>query len=167
LRRSGKGEKGRCLPWSKEEEGAYIFWMKQVPVQCKPKDVQSLQSSYFLVFYHFRFETTTLTFSRIIDFDDTTNLFLKQVYSCAVVDTYICLIWTDLLILISRPVHWDKFYQSTHCKGKLHKLPISSLSYHFSPFENENYHRFVISLQANNLTSLSPYATDLQGTSDR
>ena len=24
--------KGRCLPWSKEEEGAYIFWMKQVPV---------------------------------------------------------------------------------------------------------------------------------------
>jgi hypothetical protein len=32
LRRSGEGEKGRCLPWSKEEEGAYIFWMKQVPV---------------------------------------------------------------------------------------------------------------------------------------
>jgi hypothetical protein len=32
-------------------------------------------------------------------------------------------------------------------------------------FQNENYHRFVISLQANNLTSLSPYATDL--TSDR
>jgi hypothetical protein len=29
----------------------------------------------------------------------------------------------------------------------------------------ENYHRFIISLQANNLTSLSPYATDL--TSDR
>ena len=27
------------------------------------------------------------------------------------------------------------------------------------------YHRFIISLQANNLTSLSPYATDL--TSDR
>jgi hypothetical protein len=24
--------KGRYLPWSKEEEGAYIFWMKQVPV---------------------------------------------------------------------------------------------------------------------------------------
>jgi hypothetical protein len=24
--------KGRCLPWSKEEEGAYIFWMEQVPV---------------------------------------------------------------------------------------------------------------------------------------
>jgi hypothetical protein len=23
---------GRCLPWSKEEEGAYIFLMKQVPV---------------------------------------------------------------------------------------------------------------------------------------
>jgi hypothetical protein len=37
---------------------------------------------------------------------------------------------------------------------------LNSLSYHFSPFENENYHRFVISLQANNLTSLSPYATD-------
>jgi len=33
LRRSGEGEKGRCLPWSKEEEGAYIFWMKQVPVR--------------------------------------------------------------------------------------------------------------------------------------
>jgi hypothetical protein len=30
---------------------------------------------------------------------------------------------------------------------------------------NENYHRFDISLQANNLNSLSPYATDL--TSDR
>jgi hypothetical protein len=29
--RSGEGEKGRCLPWSKEEEGAYVFWMKQVP----------------------------------------------------------------------------------------------------------------------------------------
>ena len=32
LRRSGEGEKGRCLPWSKEEEGTYIFLMKQVPV---------------------------------------------------------------------------------------------------------------------------------------
>jgi hypothetical protein len=32
LRRSGEGVKGRCLPWSKEEEGGYIFWMKQVPV---------------------------------------------------------------------------------------------------------------------------------------
>ena len=35
LTRSGEGEKPsncRCLPWSKEEEGAYIFWMKQVPV---------------------------------------------------------------------------------------------------------------------------------------
>jgi hypothetical protein len=29
---SGEGAKGRCLPWSKEEEGAYTFWMKQVPV---------------------------------------------------------------------------------------------------------------------------------------
>ena len=28
----GEGEKGRYLPWSNEEEGAYIFWMKQVPV---------------------------------------------------------------------------------------------------------------------------------------
>jgi hypothetical protein len=28
----GEGVKGRCLPWSKEEEGTYIFWMKQVPV---------------------------------------------------------------------------------------------------------------------------------------
>ena len=26
------GEKGRYLPWSKEEEGVYIFWMKQGPV---------------------------------------------------------------------------------------------------------------------------------------
>ena len=42
---------------------------------------------------------------------------------------------------------------------------LNSLSYHFSPFENKNYHRFIISLQANNLTSFSPYATDL--TSDR
>jgi hypothetical protein len=48
--------------------------------------------------------------------------FLKQVHSCAVVDA--CLIWTDLIILISRPVRWDKLYQSTHFKGKLHKLPI-------------------------------------------
>jgi hypothetical protein len=32
LRRSGEGVKGRCLAWSMEEEGAYIFWMKQVPV---------------------------------------------------------------------------------------------------------------------------------------
>ena len=64
-------------------------------IQCKPKDVQSLQSSYFLFFYHFGFETTTLTFSRIIDFDDTTNLFFKQVYSCTVVEA--CLIWTDLI----------------------------------------------------------------------
>ena len=27
-----------------------------VYIQCKPMDVQSLQSSYFLVFYHFGFE---------------------------------------------------------------------------------------------------------------
>jgi hypothetical protein len=79
-----------------------------VYIQCKPKDVQSLQSSYFLVFYHFGFETTSLTFSCIIDFDDATNLFLRQVYSCAVVDA--CQIWTDLIILISRPVRWDKLY---------------------------------------------------------
>ena len=32
MRQSGEGEKGRYLPWSKEEEGACIFWMKQVPV---------------------------------------------------------------------------------------------------------------------------------------
>ena len=32
MRRSVEGGKGRCLPWSKEKEGAYIFWMKQVPV---------------------------------------------------------------------------------------------------------------------------------------
>ena len=81
-----------------------------------------LQSSDFLVFYHFGFEITTLI--RIIDFDDATNLFLKQVYSCAVVDA--CLIWTNLIILISRPVRWDKLYQSTHFKGKLHKIPINS-----------------------------------------
>ena len=97
-------------------------------MQCiynKPQGVQSLQSrpSYFLVFYHFGFETTTLTFSRIIDFDDATNLFFKRVYSCAVVDA--CLMWTDLIILISRPVRWDKLDQSTHFKGKLHKLPIN------------------------------------------
>jgi hypothetical protein len=40
--------------------------------------VQSLQSSYFLVFYHFGFETMTLTLSHIIDFDDATNLFLNK-----------------------------------------------------------------------------------------
>ena len=80
------------------------------------------KSSYFLVFYHFGFETTTLTFSRIIDFDDATNFFFKQVYSCTVVDA--CLLWTDIIILILRPVRWDKLYQSTHFKGKLHKLQI-------------------------------------------
>jgi hypothetical protein len=96
-----------------------------VYIQCKPKDVQSLQSSYVLVFYHFGFEPTTLTLSRIIDFDDATDFFFKQVYSCTVVDA--CLIWTNLLILISRPVRWDKLYQSTHFKGKLHKLPIYSI----------------------------------------
>jgi hypothetical protein len=48
-------------------------------------------------------------------------------------------------------------------KGKYFTL--NSLSNHFSPFQNENYQRLVISLQANNLTSLFPYATDL--TSDR
>ena len=67
----------------------------------------------------------TLTFSRIIDFDDATNLFLKQVYSCAAVDA--CLLWTDLIILISRPLRWDKLDQSTHFKGKLHKLPIKMI----------------------------------------
>ena len=92
-------------------------------IKCKHKDVQSLQSSYFLVFYHFGFETTTLTFSRIIDFDDATNLFFKRVFSCAVVDP--CLLWIDLIILISRPVRWEKLYQSTHFKGKLHKLQIN------------------------------------------
>jgi hypothetical protein len=49
--------------------------------------------------------------------------FFKRVYSCAVVDA--CLMWTDLIILISRPVRWDKLDQSTHFKGKLHKLPIN------------------------------------------
>jgi hypothetical protein len=66
----------------------------------------------------------------IIDFDAATNLLLKQVYSCAVVDA--CLIWTDLIILISRPVRWDKLDQSTHFKGKLHKLPIEKRSMSFS-----------------------------------
>jgi hypothetical protein len=45
-------------------------------------------------------------------------------------------------------------------KGKYFTL--NSLSNHFSPFENENYHRLVISLQANNLTSLFPYATGFE-----
>jgi hypothetical protein len=55
---------------------------------------------------------------------------------------------------------------SEHFISIKHRIFTSKiLSYHFSPFENENYHRFIISLQANNLTSLSPYATDL--TSDR
>ena len=80
------------------------------------------KSSYFLVFYHFGFETTTSTFSCIINFDGATNLF-KQVYSCTIVDA--CLAWTDLIILISRPVRWDKLYQSTHFKEKLYKLPIN------------------------------------------
>ena len=32
--------KGICLPWSKEEEGTYIFGMKQVPVTCNPTHFQ-------------------------------------------------------------------------------------------------------------------------------
>jgi hypothetical protein len=45
LRRSGEGEKGRCLPWSKEKEGAYIFWMKQVPVIKKDNYIITLLNS--------------------------------------------------------------------------------------------------------------------------
>jgi hypothetical protein len=37
--KSGEGEKGRCLPWRKEKEGAYIFWMKQVSVHWNPEPV--------------------------------------------------------------------------------------------------------------------------------
>jgi hypothetical protein len=33
--RSGEEEKGRCLPWSNEEEGAYISWLKQVSAAVK------------------------------------------------------------------------------------------------------------------------------------
>jgi hypothetical protein len=44
-------------------------------------------------------------------------------------------------------------------KGKYFTL--NSLSYQFSPLANENYHRFMMVLQAFNLISLSPYATDL------
>ena len=50
-------------------------------MQCKPKDVQSLQSSYFLVFYHFGFET--MTFSHIFDFDDANQSFFKtNIFMC-------------------------------------------------------------------------------------
>jgi hypothetical protein len=44
---------------------------------------------------------------------------------------------------------------------EMYDFTLNSLSNHFSPFENEHYHRLVISLQANNLSSLFPYATDL------
>jgi hypothetical protein len=50
--------------------------------------------------------------------------FLKTSIFMRVVDT--CLIWTDIIILILRPVCWDKLYQSTQFKGKLHKLPINT-----------------------------------------
>jgi hypothetical protein len=53
----------------------------------------------------------------------------------------------------------DIFIKSRQNKGKYFTL--NTLSNHFLPFENENYHRLAISLQENNLT----YATDL--TSDR
>jgi hypothetical protein len=84
--------------------------------------VQSLQSSYFLVFYLWGMLIIEIIWPNAKcfvynDFDDATNLFLKQVYSCAVVD--VCLICTDL------PVRWDKLNQSTHFKGKQHKLPIN------------------------------------------
>jgi hypothetical protein len=55
------------------------------------------KSSYFLVFCHFGFETTTSTFSCIIDFDGATNLF-KQVYSCTIVRGHGC--QTTLLRLL-------------------------------------------------------------------
>ena len=99
-------------------------------MQCiynKPQDVQSLQSrpSYFLVFYHFGFETTTLTLFPYYWFWWRNQSFFlnKSIFKWALVDA--CLMWTDLIILISRPVCWDKLYQSTHFKGKLHKLPIN------------------------------------------
>jgi hypothetical protein len=49
LRRSGEGVKGRCLPWSKGEEGAYIFWMKQVPVIRNPRWEQKRAEGYVIV----------------------------------------------------------------------------------------------------------------------
>jgi hypothetical protein len=50
LRRSGEGEKGRYLPWSKEAEGEYIFWMKQVPVTCGLSDLLLLAVGSLVVF---------------------------------------------------------------------------------------------------------------------
>ena len=51
MRRSGEGEKGRYLPWSKEEEEAYIFWMKQVPVaKMSASQVRSKTVVFFSIF---------------------------------------------------------------------------------------------------------------------
>jgi hypothetical protein len=75
---------------------------------------------------------------------------------------------TDIRIIFTNYDIITYFLNLASCSEHFIKhriFTLKSLSYHFSPFENENYHRFIISLQANNLTSLSPYATDL--TSDR
>jgi hypothetical protein len=85
------------------------------------------------------------------------NIWQQIILLCTTVMQMICT-WPKIWTLLGRLCNgialkwWNK--------GKYFTL--SSLSYHFSPFENKNYHQDIISLQANNLTSLSPYATDLK-----
>jgi hypothetical protein len=71
-----------------------------VHIQCKPKDVQSLQSSYFLVFYHFGFETTTLTFSRIIDFPTNLHIWKEHVEIDQITNFHEKIIWQSQLYRI-------------------------------------------------------------------
>ena len=74
LRRSGEGEKDRCLPWSKEEEEAYIFWMKQVPV------IVTLHSS--LVIYPLTYIYTSNIWKYVCISQD--NAFWSQVYIASI-----------------------------------------------------------------------------------
>jgi hypothetical protein len=62
--RSGEVEKGRCLPWSKEEEGEYIFLMKQVPVY--PPPIFSLKLFFFFSFYIIWLHTRIIKSSFVI-----------------------------------------------------------------------------------------------------
>jgi hypothetical protein len=53
----GKGKRVDVYLWSKEEEGAYIFWMKQVPVGCSYADVVK----YSCLHWHTSFMKSFLT----------------------------------------------------------------------------------------------------------
>ena len=67
MRRSGEGEKGRCLPWSKEEEGAYIFWMKQVPVRRRRGRDFMVVGFITIAYHHWRCEFESRPWRGVLD----------------------------------------------------------------------------------------------------